>query len=322
MIKGFKYLAYVAGMIIGFASYSNDTHSIEEQANLAIKQLYNKSPDISMTSRIDWFSAQFKDAPYLLGSLGEGPDAPYDQFPRYRVDVFDCDTFVNTVVSLALANSLTGFQQCINLNRYKDGKVSYINRNHFTGLDWNINNQQRGVLKDITLDIKDEQNRPVALMAQAVINKSSWYAHKTLADIRLQNNDPQEQKQRLEELKAEGAPLGSTPSSLPYLPFTALFTKEKPNLYLFSQIPQGAIIEIVRPNWNLSDEIGTNLNVSHLGFAIWEKGTLYFRQASSEYKKVVDVPLIDYLHNATKSPTIKGINVQILVPQKPLAHCS
>jgi hypothetical protein len=111
--------------------------------------------------------------------------------------------------------------------------------------------------------------------------------------------------------------LETTASKVPYIPFTALFPENKPNLYLFSQIPNGAVIEIVRPNWDLRKQIGTFLDISHLGFAVWHKGVLYFRQASSQYGKVVDVPLIDYLKEALISLTIKGINVQIVVPQKP-----
>ena len=67
----------------------------------------------------------------------------------------------------------------------------------------------------------------------------------------------------------------------------------------------------------MRERIGTSLNISHLGFAIWSNKKLYFRQASSQYGKIVDVPLIDYLQEQTRtSPTIKGINIQVLVPTK------
>ena len=57
--------------------------------------------------------------------------------------------------------------------------------------------------------------------------------------------------------------------------------------------------------------------MSHLGFALWIKGKLYFREASTVHGKVMDVPLIDYLMDALTSPTIKGINVQIVNPITP-----
>lgn len=316
-----KYLCFIVCFIVNFFSYAVDSIALEKQAKSSIKELYhtlNTMPNTSMAERINWISNHFSGTIYELGSLGEGPKSIYDQFPQYRVDAFDCDTYVNTVLSLALAHSFESFKQCLKFTRYKQGKISYLNRNHFTSLDWNKNNQKRGVLKDITLSIKDQKNHSVALFAVALINKPSWYAHKTISTIRLQSENKIKQEELLAELKTKGSHLEITSSKIPYLPLTALFSNNKPNLYLFSQIPHGAIIEIVRPNWDLRKLIGTSLNVSHLGFAIRIKNQLYFRQASSQQGKVIDVPLIEYLKEARSSPTIKGINVQVILPSKPL----
>jgi hypothetical protein len=300
--------------------YALNSNAIEQQADSSIKELYHSLktlPNNSMTERLNWFSAQFKDKKYLLGSLGEGPNALYDQFPRYRTDGFDCDTFVNTVLALALSDSLPAFQHCINELRYQNGVVSYIQRNHFTSIDWNKNNQQLGIINDITLTVHDQNNKPVAQYAVALIDKPSWYAHKKKSTIRLNNNDNTKQTQRLAELKKKGSQLERVTSKVAYLPLKVLFPdKNKPDLYLFSQIPNGAIIEIVRPNWDIREQIGTHLNISHLGFAFWQNNTLYFRQASSQYGKVVDVPLVGYLKDALNSPTIKGISVLVVTPQK------
>ncbi|MFT4059701.1 MAG: DUF1460 domain-containing protein [Legionella sp.] len=317
-----KNVAIVTTFFACFYSYAFDSTAMEKQANSSIEELYHKlndMPNISMTQRIDWISKQFLGVPYILGSLGEGPKARYDQFPRYRLDGFDCDTYVNTVISLALASSLPSFQQCINEMRYNKGAISYINRLHFTGLDWNNEHQQTGLFKDITLSFKDKNNQPIAKIASTQVEKPNWYALKTIETIRLQNADKKQQQARLAELKAKGARLTTTATeAVPYIPLSVLFPKDhQPDMHLFAQIPDGAIIEIVRPNWDLRNEIGTALNISHLGFAIRDKNQLYFRQASSQYAKVVDVPLIEYLQNVLSSPTIKGINVQIIVPTQP-----
>ncbi|WP_428411298.1 N-acetylmuramoyl-L-alanine amidase-like domain-containing protein [Legionella sp.] len=317
-------LALLIGFLACTNSHAFDSNATEKQANSSIEALYHKlnlMPNISMTARIDWISKYFLGVPYVLGSLGEGPKARYDQFPQYRVDAFDCDTYVNTIVALALANSLPSFKQCMQKMRYSNGKVSYIQRTHFTGLDWNQYHQQEGIFKDITQSFKNKDNESVAQMANTTIEKPNWYAYKTIETIRLQNANKAEQEKRLEELKAKGAKLEVTSENVPYLPLTALFPEQnKPDLQLFGQIPNGAIIEIVRPNWNVKDKIGTSLNISHLGFAIWKDKVVYFREASSEYGKVVDVPLINYLRDALKSPTIKGINIQVIVPTQPHCH--
>lgn len=322
-----QYPFFILFFIYAITAQAIDSKAIEQQADSSINTLYhtlNSMPKRSMAERINWFSKHFLNIQYVLGALGEGENAAYDQFPRYRIDGFDCDTYVNTVIALSLADSVQSFQHCINLMRYKDGEVNYFYRNHFTSIDWNINNQQRGVLQDITRTIHNQKNESVAKIAHAIIDKPSWYSHKSINTIRLTHPNPALQNERLKEIKAKGAQSTVTRSSLPYLPFSALFLKNKQaNLYLFAQIPDGAIIEIVRPNWDLRQQIGTALNVSHLGFAIWNKGVLYFREASSEYKKVVDVPLIKYLEQVQKSPTIKGINIQVvLVKEAGGKYCS
>lgn len=301
--------------------YALDSSTIENQAQISIEQLYHKlnsKPKLSMPARIDWFSQQFVGVHYELGSLGEGAQGHYDQHPLYRVDAFDCDTYVNTIIALALGQSFTEFKQCLQLMRYDAAQVSYLQRLHFTGLDWNKLHQQQQLLHDITPTIVDKNHQPVVQYATALIEKNKWYQNKSLSEIRINNTDKSDRMKRLEELKHNGSLIKSQTETVSYLPLSKLFPeKGKPDLKLFAQIPQGAIIEIVRPNWDLRAKIGTALNISHLGFAIWKNNIIYFRQASSELGKVVDVPLISYLDKARSSPTIKGINIQIVVPTYP-----
>lgn len=302
-------------------SSAQQNQNPQEQAQVIIKKLYNnlaKTPKLTMAERLETISDRFMNHPYRLGALGEGEDAPYDQSPLYRTDSFDCETFVDTVLAIALSNNVDEFKQCIRKVRYWQGQAKFTTRNHFTDLDWNKNNQQQRYLNDITLDLKDAHNQPVALIATAIIDKPSWYRHLTTANIKLHHPNPGEQKQRLLELQQQGSQLPVTESTIPYIPLTTLFFQDgRPNKALFAQIPNAAIIEIIRPNWDLRSQIGTCLNVSHLGFVFWKNGELLFRQASTVYNKVVDVSFVDYLRKAQSSPTIKGINIQVVVPDKP-----
>ncbi|RAP35000.1 hypothetical protein B1207_13940 [Legionella quinlivanii] len=298
-----------------------------KELDLSIEKLYHTIPDISklnMQARLDKLSSSFVGKPYILGSLGEGHNAYFDQMTLYRFDGFDCETFVTSVLALALANNPSEYKVCLQKLRYQNGKIGFINRNHFTALDWNTNNQQQGYVKDITRNFTDKNNQPVYKVAEAIVDKPSWYQHLSSKSIRLNSPDAKETEKRLSRLKQRGSKLAVAKEQIDYLPLTALFdAKGVPNLHLFKQIPDAAIIEIVRPNWDLTQAIGTHLNVSHLGFAFWKGDQLIFRQASSNFGKVVDVPLMDYLKEALPSPTIKGINVQIVLPEKPLnAQCS
>ena len=290
---------------------------LESEANISINKIYNNlnHKKFNIFERITDISAKFLGKPYFLGALGEGQHGDYNQLPLYRTDVFDCETYVDTVLALAFASNIQGFKNHINQIRYRDGRVAFIYRNHFTCLDWNLNNQHEGFVKDITTTIHDKHNKSIVKFARALINKPGWYDHMSTSTIQIPNLDENARIKLLKSLKREGSKLPKSTSIIPYIPLTALFDKDgKENNYLFEQIPNASIIEIIRPNWDLSKEIGTNLNVSHLGFAIWENDKILFRQASSTEHKVIDVPLIDYLRNTLKSPTIKGINVQVVLP--------
>lgn len=288
----------------------------------AIDHLYHKlntEPTVLISDRLKHFSSQFLDYPYLLGPLGEGDNARFDQSPLYRTDSFDCLTFVETTLALAFGNNTAQFKKCMRKIRYSEGRIDFICRNHFTDIDWNQNNQKQGYFKDITPLIVNKNHESVFQIASALIDKPSWYQHFTPKRIKLKQSHPDEQIKRLLELKKLGSLLPQIKAETPYIPFSALFDNQgNVDVFLISQIPNAAIIEIVRPNWDLTQQIGTHLNISHLGFVFWINGQLIFRQASSEFNRVTDIPLIDYLNKARSSPTIKGINIQIVVPKHTL----
>ena len=301
-----------------FSNFSDAscTHHKQCEADRVINKIYqilNNSAITQLSAKLNIISASFLGKQYLLGALGEGLKARFDQGPQYRIDAFDCETYVTTVLALALANDLSSFKNCLTKIRYFNNKRSYINRNHFTELDWNNNNQRQGFIKDLTNDFTSATNQPLAKIASTMIDKPSWYRKRTINDLCLPNLAAAEKIRRLNELKRLGNKLPKCRSNLPYIPLTALFNAQgKPNKFVFAQIPDAAIIEIVRPNWQLIDKIGTNLNVSHMGFAFWKKNILFFREASSIYHKIVDIALIDYLLPLRNSPTIKGINIQVV----------
>lgn len=288
---------------------SYDQAFIDQEAQRLLGQLTKLK---SVTERVKIASEQLLGKPYVLGALGEGPSGEFDQNPLYRFDAFDCLTFVSTVLALAHARDLESFGMLIRRINYEEGVVSYQTRNHFMSCDWNINNMLEGFIEDITQKIQDEQKISVSEMANALIDKPSWLLKRDFSNIKLLkfpgNNEVQKLLGRLHALSTEVSP---EVGRIFYLPFNRLFVDEKPNLFLFSQIPDASIVEIVRPNWDLAEQIGTRLNVSHLGFVFWEERQLIFRHTSKDEGKVVDIPLVDYLQRfCLKSDTIKGINLQ------------
>jgi hypothetical protein len=68
--------------------------------------------------------------PYHLGCLGEGKGLDSDPF--FRLDQTDCTVFILTLSSLLQASNLEEAEEAMMIANYREGKVSYQDRLHFT----------------------------------------------------------------------------------------------------------------------------------------------------------------------------------------------
>ncbi len=268
-------------------------------------------PNADLAMRLNKVSQYFLGRPYLFDALGEGPQGQFDQGPLYRTDVFDCMTFVETNLALAEAKNLPQFKKLIVQVRYAQGHANYPQRNHFVSVDWNPNNTTLGVFKNITANF----SLPTKI-AETKIDKSNWYRQASLSRLKqLAPLSKAKAQELLDSLRALGTKQKSEIGRIDYLPLAELFARQQnqlvPKQVFFTQIPSGAIIEIVRPDWNLQNKIGTHLNVQHMGFAVRTSQGLIFREASSVLGRVVDVPLVNYLRWVYVQNPESGIHIEV-----------
>lgn len=78
--------------------------------------------------------------PYEIYLLGEYPAEIYDRQPLYILDKSDCVVFTEHVLAMAMAHDWQSFFSILQRIRYKDGIISYVNRNHYGDFDWGPNN--------------------------------------------------------------------------------------------------------------------------------------------------------------------------------------
>ena len=252
--------------------------------------LINKFKNLPIDQKIDKYSNYFLGTPTKKNPLGEGEMGIFDQDPLYSFKYFDCTTFIETIIALSTSTDFNRFKKKLISIRYLDGIVSYKKRNHFISLDWIPNNSR--ILNDITSSIG-----PVKY-AKAIIDKKKWYEKKYLINQEFYNLSL--------KLKKLGKEFSPQTAIIPYISISEIIK----NNNIIESIPNGSIINIVRPNWNLTQKIGTYLNISHQGFAIWKKNKLYYRHASSLPKKIItDTILKDYLKIFLDSKSLKGINI-------------
>ncbi len=286
----------------------------DEYSTAFYKAINDSSHSSAINTRMVRISETLLNANYLDGSLGEGANGKYDKDPFIRFDAFDCTTYVEAVLAGAMSASTQEFMPNLMKLRYKNGNISFVERNHFPSADWIPNNQDK--LTDITADIAGDS----LLIAETVIDKTAWYKKMNKSRLNCQDNSSLTCDSQLAQLQNEGSAFTPEATTLPYVPLTAVYlginkdSWSDINYPLLDSIPSGSIINMVRPNWNLTKWIGTNMNVSHQSIAIRKEGQLYLRHASQTHKKVTDEDFITYFSKYLAGSSLKGFNVQILNP--------
>lgn len=255
----------------------------------------------ALSQRLDKISKAFVGFPYGKGGpLGEGTQGKYDQDPLYRFDTFDCTTYVETIMALALARNADEFEYHLDQIRYKDGEVDYLKRNHFTDLQWIPFNIENGYMAEINHLIASPAQIKIA---QATINFPGWLRSHKIEQIVVPMASQEEKKNLLEELYAEAALYPISVAQVPYIAISDLINKRS----LLDKIPTGSVVNFVRPNWDLTQVAGTHQNISHQGFLFRTGKTLYLRHASTS-GTVENTPFIDYLKRFKNHPTLKGMH--------------
>lgn len=290
-------------------SYSADYY---DHAIVNIYQQMAEKKIDTQFARINFLTQLFLGEPYVNGALGEGHLGRFDQNPLYRTDAFDCVTFVNTVLALTIAKNLQNFKEIMTAINYYQATAQYQYRYHFMNLDWNRQNQKLGVIAEVTEQICNEEGQSLAERSQTIIDRPNWFRRRTLADIKLLTElSANEALNRLNELHQLADSMVIEMSELAYIPIENLFLEKLPKNKFFSQMPDLFLVEIVRSNWDLQQEIGTKLDVSHVGFALRIGNKLIFRHASSRLGKVQEIELQDYLLEIKNfNSKVSGINLQ------------
>jgi hypothetical protein len=102
----------------------------------------------SLGTRIEAASRQLLGRPYLADPLVGSARSP--EVLTIALDAFDCVTFVETALGLALARSTGRFVEQVRRIRYRDGCVEWARRNHYMS-GWIRNNARAGFLRRVAL---------------------------------------------------------------------------------------------------------------------------------------------------------------------------
>jgi hypothetical protein len=222
----------------------------------------------------------FLNTPYVEKTL----ELPGEEKLVINLTGLDCTTYLETVVTLTrLAKqrrlSFEEYEQELEFVRYQEGtKKDYPSRLHYFS-DWIYQNQQKGILKDITKDIG----------GKVYANNPSFMSSNPQFYAQLRNPDYVE-RLRLDEVEIATR--------------TYHFIPKEEISHLENKIKPGDLIAITTTM--------ENLDIVHVGFAIEKNGRIHLLHAGTKNMKVEisEIPLHDYL-KANKSQS--GIMVARLL---------
>ncbi|MCH8618898.1 N-acetylmuramoyl-L-alanine amidase-like domain-containing protein [Undibacterium sp. TS12] len=117
-----------------------------QEVDKYLAYLYVSVPDLRQ--RIAIIARKNIGQAYKLNLLGEFPFEIHDNLPMYSLTHSDCLVFAEHTYAMALSKSWDEFFWTLQRIRYKDGQIGVVTRNHYTEVDWNVNNAW--LLKDIS----------------------------------------------------------------------------------------------------------------------------------------------------------------------------
>jgi hypothetical protein len=208
-------------------------------------------------------SAPLVGVRYLESPLGEG--AGLDPDPRFRLDAFDCVTFVETALALGSSSSLEEARRALDDLRYRS-RVDVADRLHEVLSQWIPVNLEKGWIAPASRAAAGDATRVEAVAYDA----ARW---RRLAAS----------GQRLTGVPLEAAPVGTF--QVEVVPVAALQAAAP-------HIPDGTIAFVVRAERD--DQL---TRVSHAGLVVVRGGRRLVRHASSSagVRKVIEESLDRFL---------------------------
>ncbi len=197
--------------------------------------------------RAVWASGLLVGMPYVASPLGDrdGPRAG----PRFRLDAFDCVTFIETTIALGNAANTSEAARLLDDIRY-DGTQDFAHRNHYVEAQWVPANLAKGWIAEATRAVAG----PLARMATQQLTPATWRAAERAGRV-------------LADLPPDRRPLGSF--SIDLIPLAHVAE-------LAPRIPEGTLLFVLR-----EDRPSRPYRVTHAGMVVaGHRGERYLRHAS------------------------------------------
>lgn len=278
----------------------------------------------SLEEKLIFIISQLEDTPYLFEhAMGEGDWQPASmvyqgnaihikQQPVYRLDGFDCQTFVQVAMGLLYATSLKEFDATLLKIAYGAANnpnghiVNFYNRNHFIEGDFNPVNRKNGYLSN---DMHYTKLASYTKKIEVKLTRKKWF--------KMQLKNLPYFFQVFSEQSGESLLTNKTyfykhlsfphfkkeKVTVEYIPKQEFLLKSSEGLIsnqnLFNLLSTPAIIEVVRDSkrWlagrqKVKDIIGSDLAISHIGLLYKQQfklnETIYHKTTCDNYNNEIN----------------------------------
>lgn len=175
MKKGLILILFAFYALSSFAQeklyYQMSVKAIDEDIRLV------QQKNLSMSEKMDYYSARFLGAPYVLQCEGDGPNARYETEPLLNLKEVNCMTYCEIVMALSLADYYEDMFNILQHIRYRQGIIGMATRNHYTMADWLPANAW--CLDDVTQQVGGND----ATKLTRTITHKSFFGTKGITDI-------------------------------------------------------------------------------------------------------------------------------------------
>ena len=131
---------------------------------------------MTVTEKMNYFSAYFLDMPYNIHCVGDGPYALYEPWPLVNFKETNCMAFCEHVLALAISDNWDNFFNNLQQIRYKDGLIGMKTRNHYTMADWLPENNW--LLEDVSAKVGGDYTKTVT----RTISHRQFFEDKGISD--------------------------------------------------------------------------------------------------------------------------------------------
>lgn len=260
----------------GQIRFHNETDDTTKITSMLVEVSSNGYPKAN--EAIGIIAKKFIGTPYAPGTL----ESDTEQL-TINIDQFDCTTFVETVMAMAMTlnerrTSWRDFAYNLEQLRYRNGELNgYASRLHYVS-DWIVDNAHRGLLEDVTDRIGNADHK-IKSLDYITTHRDKYPSLKDDAEF-----------ERMKNLE-----IGYRSHRLPYLKAGKI-----PN----AALKTGDVVAL------LSNTPG--LDVSHMGIIEMDKNEPMLIHASSKEGKVVldRLPLSEYIRRSKDCYGVRVIRLK------------